>query len=146
MPEPLAAPDILKLLPHRWPFVLLDRVTALEPGVRGVGRKCITASEPWFAGHFPSRPVFPGVLLTEAFAQLACVVAMAAEPDQQGRDVYLLGLDRVRFRRPVTPGDVVELTVEVEAKKRGIWKFSALATVDGERVAEGQLMATVADG
>ena len=139
------ATRLLELLPHRWPFVLIDRVDELVPGERATGRKCVTASEPWFAGHFPSRPVFPGVLMTEAFAQLACVVAMAAHPDAQGRDVYLLGVDKMRFRKPVVPGDVVSLTVEVLAVKRGIWKFRAAGTVDGQRVAEGELLATVAD-
>lgn len=139
------ATELLKLLPHRWPFVLIDRVDALVPGERAVGRKCVSAAEPWFAGHFPSRPVFPGVLMTEAFAQLACVVAMAANPDAQGREVYLLGTDKVRFRRPVVPGDLVMLEVAVLAVRKGIWKFRAEATVDGQRVAEGELLATVAD-
>ncbi len=139
------AARLLELLPHRWPFVLIDRVDELVPGERALGRKCVTATEPWFAGHFPSRPVFPGVLMTEAFAQLACVVAMAANPDARGRDVYLLGVDKMRFRKPVVPGDVVILTVEVLAVKRGIWKFRAAATVDSQRVAEGELLATVAD-
>lgn len=139
------AAAILEMLPHRWPFVLIDRVTELVPGERGVGRKCVTASEPWFAGHFPARPVLPGVLMTEAFAQLACIVAMSAHSEHSGREVYLLGLDRVRFRRPVVPGDVVTITVETLAVRRGIWKFKAEATVDGDKVAEGELLATVAD-
>jgi 3-hydroxyacyl-[acyl-carrier-protein] dehydratase len=143
--QTLDAADILALLPHRWPFVLIDRVDELVPGERARGRKCVTASEPWFAGHFPTRPVFPGVLMTEAFAQLACVVAMAAHPEDQGREVYLLGVDKVRFRKPVTPGDVIILEVTVLAVRRGIWKFQAEATVDGQRVAEGELLATVAD-
>ncbi len=139
------ATGILELLPHRWPFVLIDRVDDLVPGERAVGRKCVSATEPWFAGHFPKRPVFPGVLMTEAFAQLACVVAMSANPDDQGREVYLLGVDKVRFRKPVVPGDVVVLTVEMLAVRRGIWKFKAEATVDGQKVAEGELLATVAE-
>jgi len=141
----LDAAAILQMLPHRWPFVLIDRVTELVPGERAVGRKCVTASEPWFAGHFPARPVLPGVLMTEAFAQLACIVAMSAHTEQQGRDVYLLGLDRVRFRKPVVPGDTVDITVETLAVKRGIWKFKAVAMVDGVKAAEGELLATVAD-
>jgi len=139
------ATELLNLLPHRWPFVLIDRVDTLVPGERASGRKCVSAAEPWFAGHFPSRPVFPGVLMTEAFAQLACVVAMAANPDAQGREVYLLGTDKVRFRRPVVPGDLVMLEVVVLAVRKGIWKFRAEATVDGHKVAEGELLATVAD-
>jgi len=143
--ESADAGRILELLPHRWPFVLIDRVDELVPGERARGRKCVTATEPWFAGHFPSRPVFPGVLMTEAFAQLACVVAMSANPDDQGREVYLLGVDKVRFRKPVVPGDVVLIDVSVLAVRRGIWKFRAEATVDGQKVAEGELLATVAD-
>lgn len=143
-PPALDARELLALLPHRWPFVLIDRVDTLVPGERAAGRKCVSATEPWFAGHFPSRPVFPGVLMTEAFAQLACIVAMAASPDDHGREVYLLGVDKMRFRRPVVPGDVVRIEVEVLAVRRGIWKFRAEATVDGTKVAEGELLATVA--
>ncbi len=148
-PEQPVAPgvdltQILAMLPHRWPFVLVDRVVSVEPGVRGHGRKCVSASEPWVPGHFPGRPVLPGVLMAEAFAQMACIVAMSASPDDHGREVLLLGMDRFRFRRAVVPGDVVDLHVEVLAVRKGVWKFGCRATVDGERAAEGELLATVA--
>ena len=135
---------ILALLPHRYPFLMIDRVLEHEPGVRAVAIKCVSASEPAFQGHFPGRPILPGVLLAEAFAQVAGIVALTARPEYAGRDVYLVGMDGLRFRRPVRPGDRVVITVEKTYEKRGIWKFSARAEVDGERVAEGDVMATVA--
>ena len=136
---------ILAMLPHRFPFLMIDRVLEVEPGVRAVAVKCISANEPCFQGHFPEQPIFPGVLLTEAFAQVACVIALTAKPEFAGKAVFLLGLDNVRFRRTVTPGDRVIITAEKTYEKRNIWKFSARAEVDGQRVAEGEVMATVAD-
>lgn len=138
------AQGILALLPHRFPFVLIDRVLEVEPGVRAVAIKCVSACEPAFQGHFPSRPIFPGVLVVEAFAQVAGILALTAHPEYAGRDVLLLGLDGVRFRRPVVPGDRVVLTVQKTYEKRGIWKFAARADVDGQLVAEAEVMATVA--
>ncbi|MDG1484377.1 MAG: UDP-3-O-(3-hydroxymyristoyl)glucosamine N-acyltransferase [Myxococcota bacterium] len=146
--EPPAEIDIqgiLKLLPHRYPFLMIDRVLEVEAGVRAVGVKCVTANEPHFQGHFPDHPIMPGVLLSEAFAQLAGVIAMTAHPDFSGKAVYLIGLDKVRFRKPVLPGDRVLITCEKLFERRGVWKFSARAEVEGVRVADGQVMATVAD-
>ncbi len=137
--------EILKLLPHRYPFLMIDRVLEVDPGVRAVGLKCVSINEPQFQGHFPDQPIMPGVLLCEAFAQVAGIVALTAYPDMAGKAVYLLGLDKVRFRKPVRPGDQVVITVEKESDSRGIWRFSALAEVDGKRVADGGIMATVAD-
>jgi len=136
---------IMALLPHRYPFLMIDRVLEVEPGVRAVGVKCVTANEPHFQGHFPGQPIMPGVLVAEAFAQLAGVVAMSAHPDFSGKAVYLMGLDRMRFRRPITPGDRVIITCEKTFERRSIWKFSARAEVDGKKVADGEVMATVAD-
>ncbi len=137
--------EILKLLPHRYPFLMIDRILEVDPGVRAVGLKCVSINEPQFQGHFPDQPIMPGVLLCEAFAQVAGIVALTAYPDMAGKAVYLLGLDKVRFRKPVRPGDQVVITVEKESDSRGIWRFSALAEVDGKRVADGGIMATVAD-
>ena len=137
--------DILKLLPHRYPFLMIDRVLEVEPGVRAVGIKCVTANEPQFQGHFPEHPIMPGVLLTEAFAQLAGVIAMTAHPDFTDKVVYLMGLDKVRFRKPVIPGDRVVITCEKLFERRGVWKFAARAEVEGVKVADGEVMATVAD-
>ncbi|MEC8423494.1 MAG: 3-hydroxyacyl-ACP dehydratase FabZ [Myxococcota bacterium] len=134
------------LLPHREPMFMLDEVMELEPGVRARARKAVRSDEPWVAGHFPGDPVFPGVLLTEVFAQAAGVVALTANPEHAGTSVYLVGLDRVRFRRPVRPGDVLDVEVETLDVRRGIWRFRARATVSGERTAEAEVMATVAEG
>lgn len=138
-------PQILELLPHRFPFVMVDRVVELEPGVRAVAIKCVAANEPWFTGHFPQRPIMPGVLISEAFAQVAAIVALSQHSDHAGREVYLLGLDKMRFRKMVTPGDVLRIEVTHEEVRRRIWTFKCVATVDGVKVANGSLMATVQD-
>ncbi len=135
---------ILSMLPHRYPFLMVDRVLELEAGQRAVAIKCVSASEPAFQGHFPGRPIFPGVLIIECFAQVAGIVALSSLTDLQGRAVYLLGVDGARFRRPVTPGDRITVTVEKLMERRGIWRFSARAEVEGQRVAEAEIMATVA--
>jgi len=136
---------ILAMLPHRYPFLMIDRVLAVVPGESATAIKCVTANEPVFQGHFPGAPIFPGVLLAEAFAQVAGIIALSANPDHAGQTVYLMGLDKIRFRKPVRPGDRVEIKVEKTMARRGIWKFSAVATVDGKKVADGEVMATVAD-
>lgn len=135
--------EIMALLPHRFPFLMIDRVIECDPGVRVVAIKNVTANEPCFAGHFPEYPIFPGVLLVEAVAQAAGIVAMTANPDMARRLVYLTAIDGFRFRKPITPGDQVRLYVEKLAERRGLWKFSARAEVDGVHVAEGEVMATV---
>ena len=145
VPQELDIQGILALLPPRFPFVMVDRVVELEPGRRAVGLKCVSANEPQFQGHFPEQPIMPGVLIAEAFAQMACIVALSAHRDYAGKAVYLMGLDRVRFRRPVVPGDRLVLTAEKTQEKRSIWRFQATAEVDGRKVAEGQVLATVAD-
>ena len=136
---------ILDLLPHRFPFLMIDRVVEVDPGVRAVALKNVSVNEPHFQGHFPGQPVMPGVLIAEAFAQVAGVLALTANPDFAGKAVYLLGLDKLRFRRPVVPGDQLVITVEKDWERRGIWNFKAKAEVDGKKVAEGDVMATVAD-
>ena len=136
---------LLKLLPHRYPFLMIDRVLEHVPGQSAVAVKCVSVNEPQFQGHFPGAPIFPGVLITEAFAQVAGIVALTARPEHAGKTVLLLGLDGVRFRKPITPGDRVIITVEKTYERRNIWKFRARAEVEGALVAEGELMATVAD-
>lgn len=131
------------LLPHREPFLMLDRITALEPGVAGTGEKDVT--EALCAGHFPGHPVMPGVLIAEAAAQLAGVVALAADPARQGRPVYLVGLDKFRFRRPVNPGDTLRVEVRLESDRRRMLTFEASAWVGDQRVANGSLLATAPD-
>ena len=137
--------EIMSLLPHRAPFLMLDRVVELEPGQRAVAIKCVSANEPHFQGHFPGNPIMPGVLIVEAFAQVAGVVALSDNREFGGQTVYLLGMDGMRFRKPVVPGDQLRLEVTKTYEKRRIWKFDAVATVDGQKVASGELMATLAD-
>ena len=136
---------ILSLRPHRYPFLMVDRVLEVDPGVRLVALKNVTRNEPWVQGHFVGRPIVPGVLLTEAFAQVAGLAALTGRPDLQGRPVYLVGMDGVRFRRPVVPGDQIHFIVEKEWLRRGIWRFNARAEVEGKIAAEGVVMATVAE-
>ena len=136
--------EIMQILPHRFPFLMIDRVEEVEPGERAVAVKCVTVNEPHFQGHFPQTPIMPGVLIAEAFAQTAGIVALSAHEDLAGKAVFLLGLDKVRFRKPVRPGDRLIITAEKQAVSRGIWTFKVVATVDGVKVADGGVMATVA--
>lgn len=137
--------EIQRILPHRYPFLMLDRVLEVTPGERVVALKNVSINEPYFQGHFPGAPVMPGVMLVEAIAQACGIIALTANPDYHDKVVYLCALDGFRFRKPVVPGDQVRFTVEKVAEKRAIWKFSARAEVDGKLVAEGEVMATVAD-
>ena len=136
--------EIMQLLPHRYPFLMIDRVEEVEPGEHAVAVKCVTVNEPHFQGHFPQTPIMPGVLIAEAFAQTAGIVALSAHEDLAGKTVLLLGLDKVRFRKPVRPGDRLVITAKKQAVSRGIWTFKVVATVDGVKVADGGVMATVA--
>lgn len=142
-----------RLLPHRHPFLLLDRVTELEPGRRGVAVKCVSVAEPCFAGHFPERAVFPGVLIVEALAQLAGVVQASAHPDDDGsarggvpRIGYLASLHGFKFRRAVVPGDRMVLEARANASVGGLTDFAVSATVDGETVATGRLAVAAEQG
>ena len=139
-------PEIHAMLPHRYPFLLVDRVVEITPGERIHAIKNVTANEPHFQGHFPTFPIMPGVLLVEALAQAAGILFIAAKPETGGQTFYLAGLDGFRFRRPVIPGDVVHLHVERTANKRSLWKFAARAEVDGKLVVEGEILATMAGG
>ena len=133
---------IQSLLPHRYPFLLVDRVIESEPGKRLVAIKNVTINEPFFAGHFPSKPVMPGVLLIEAMAQATGLLAMeSAEVPKEAID-YLVGVDKARFKRPVVPGDQLVFEVEVIKHKREIWVFSAEARVDDKLVASAEIMCT----
>jgi 3-hydroxyacyl-[acyl-carrier-protein] dehydratase len=144
MSESLDRDGVMAVLPHRHPFLLVDSVHDLVPGERAVGVKQVTAEEPWAPGHFPGNPVMPGVLIAEALAQVAGVIALTANPEYAGQAVYLLGFDKIRFRKPVRPGDQLELSVTVTSRRRTMWFFEGTATVGGERVADGTFLATVA--
>ena len=138
--------EILELLPHRFPFLLVDRVVNLEPGQRLTAVKNVTYNEPFFQGHFPQRAVFPGVLIIEAMAQATGLLAFITEggaPD--GKLFYLVGVDNARFKQPVIPGDQIFLEVEFQKTMRGVWKFVATAKVDGKVVASADLMCAVRD-
>lgn len=139
---------IQKILPHRPPFLLVDRVVLLEPGKRLVGLKAVTMNEPFFVGHFPGKPVMPGVLILEALAQACGLLAMMSKgPDEDVKDkvTFLMSIDGAKFRRPVVPGDRLELHVEIVKRKGAIWRQQGAAIVDGQTVAEAQFMAMLAD-
>jgi 3-hydroxyacyl-[acyl-carrier-protein] dehydratase len=133
--------QIKTLLPHRDPFLLIDEVVDLVPGERGVGRLHVQADAFWVRGHFPHEPIMPGVLIAEALAQVAGVVVLSKNEENAGGSLYLVGLDRFRFRKPVRPGDVLELEVSVSQQRRGVCRFKAVARVGGVKVADGELMA-----
>lgn len=133
---------IQSLLPHRYPFLLVDRVIESEPGKRLVAIKNVTINEPFFAGHFPSKPVMPGVLLIEAMAQATGLLAMESAEVPKEAIYYLVGVDKARFKRPVVPGDQLVFEVEVIKHKREIWVFSAEARVDDKLVASAEIMCT----
>jgi 3-hydroxyacyl-[acyl-carrier-protein] dehydratase len=138
---------IQRLLPHRPPFLLVDRVVLVEPGKRLVAWKGVTMNEPFFAGHFPGHPVMPGVLILEALAQAAALLACKSMPPEESvqKITYLMGIDGARFRKPVVPGDRLELEVEVTKHKAAVWKQKGVAKVDGQVVAEAEFLAMLAD-
>jgi 3-hydroxyacyl-[acyl-carrier-protein] dehydratase len=138
--------EIQQLLPHRYPFLLVDRVVEIVPGQKITAYKNVTMNEPFFNGHFPGHPVMPGVLILEAMAQASAILAYKTSKMDPTQVVsYLMSVDGARFRKPVVPGDRLQLTVEVLRHKGSIWKTKGTATVDGVRVAEGEFMATVVD-
>ncbi|MCE2852977.1 MAG: 3-hydroxyacyl-ACP dehydratase FabZ [Chloroflexaceae bacterium] len=130
--------QIMAVIPHRYPFLLIDRIVELEPGVRAVAIKQVTINEPFFQGHFPDYPIMPGVLIIEALAQTGAVAGMVL-PENKGKIALFAGIEGARFRRPVVPGDSLRLEVTIEAMKRGIGKAAAKATVDGNLACEAQL-------
>ena len=138
--------DIQNLLPHRYPFLLVDRVVEIIPGQKLTAYKNVTINEDFFNGHFPGHPVMPGVLILEALAQASAILAYKSENMDPSRKVtYLMGVDGARFRKPVLPGDRLQLGIEVLRHKGSVWKTKGTATVDGVKVAEGEFLATVVD-
>jgi 3-hydroxyacyl-[acyl-carrier-protein] dehydratase len=138
--------EIMKILPHRPPFLLVDRIIELEAGKRIVGLKNVSINEPFFPGHFPGHPVMPGVLIIEAMAQVACVLAiLSSDESVRSKVTYFAGIDRAKFRKPVFPGDQLRLELEAVNCKRGIWYFNGRAFVDGNLVTEAELKAAFAD-
>ena len=140
----LTTEQIMEVIPHRPPFLLIDRILEIEAGVRAVGLKQVTINEPFFVGHFPGQAVMPGVLIIEALAQVGAV-AVLMQPEFQGKLAFFAGIDNVRFRKPVTPGDTLRLEVTLEKLRRVIGKGRGVATVDGTVVAEGEIMFAIVD-
>jgi 3-hydroxyacyl-[acyl-carrier-protein] dehydratase len=134
--------EILQAIPHRFPFLLVDRVVEVVPQARIVAYKNVTINEGFFQGHFPGRPIMPGVLILEAMAQAAAVLVQrtVAEP-LSGSQIFFMSIDQAKFRRPVVPGDRLTLSVEVLRRRSTVWRFRGVATVEGERAAEAELMA-----
>ena len=134
----LTTKEIMEIIPHRQPFLLIDTIEELEPGVRAVGRKCVSYNEPYFAGHFPQEPVMPGVLIIEALAQTGAVCALSAD-EYKGKIAFLGGVNKAKFRGKVVPGDVLTLEVEMIKVKGPVGVAQGTATVDGKKVASAEI-------
>ena len=138
--------QIQQILPHRYPFLLVDKIIELEPKVRIVGVKQVTINEHFFQGHFPTRPVMPGVLIIEAMAQTAAVLVVhTLGPEAEGKLVYFMSVDNARFRRPVFPGDVLHVHVRKQRNRGNVWKFEGRAEVGGRRMADAVFAAMILD-
>ena len=132
------AQEIMNIIPHRYPFLLVDTIEELEPGMRALGKKCVSVNEPFFQGHFPGNPVMPGVLIIEALAQVGAV-AMLSQPEFQGRTAYFAGIDKARFRQKVVPGDVLMLETEIIKVKGPVGIGRATARVNDKVAAQAEL-------
>ncbi|MGN0341950.1 MAG: 3-hydroxyacyl-ACP dehydratase FabZ [Roseburia sp.] len=141
----LTTKEIMEIIPHRHPFLLIDTIEELEPGVRAVGKKCVTYDEPYFAGHFPGEPVMPGVLIIEALAQTGAVAILQQE-EFRGRTAYFAGIDKVRFKQKVVPGDVLTLETKIIRMKGPIGVGEAVATVNGKIAVKAELTFAVGSG
>jgi 3-hydroxyacyl-[acyl-carrier-protein] dehydratase len=137
--------SIMAALPHRYPFLLVDKVTEYERNKSITAIKNVTMNEPFFQGHFPSNPIMPGVLIVEALAQAGGILAIKTVEERAGKLVYFTGIDKTRFRKPVVPGDQLELKIEVTKQRKTMWVFKGTAYVDGKLVVETQIMAAVVD-
>tara|TARA_B100001964_G_scaffold241752_1_gene314883 strand:+ start:247 stop:705 length:459 start_codon:yes stop_codon:yes gene_type:complete len=137
---------IMEMIPHRYPFLLVDRIVNLVPGASATGLKNVTFNEPYFAGHFPGVPVMPGVLIIESMAQTSALLVVATlGPDAEGKLVYFMSIDGARFRKPVVPGDSMLVTVKRLQNRRNVWKFSCCAKVEDNLVAEATIAAMIMD-
>jgi 3-hydroxyacyl-[acyl-carrier-protein] dehydratase len=149
----IEAKEIMSILPHAFPFLLVDRILEVEPGKRIVGIKNVTYNEPFFPGHFPGQPIMPGVLIVEAMAQTAGILVFKTIPEDdqekinkhQKKPVFFLGIDNARFRKPVIPGDQLRFELEVTRQRQSIWGFKGKALVDGKLVAEADLLAMLGE-
>ncbi len=137
---------IMRSIPHRYPFLLIDRMVDVVPATSAIGIKNVTINEPYFTGHFPGRPVMPGVLIIESMAQTAgALVVITLGPEAEGKVVYFMSIDGAKFRKPVMPGDQIRIHVTKERNRGPVWKFSAEAKVDGAVVAEAVITAMIMD-
>ena len=137
---------ILEMIPHRYPFLLVDKVKDIEPGVRAVGIKNVTINEPFFVGHFPGHPVMPGVLIIEAMAQTSAILVVETLGEHTaGKLVYFMSIDGARFRKPVVPGDTLHIHVEREHSRGNVWKLLCKVYVEDARVAEARISAMIVD-
>ncbi|MEE8393428.1 MAG: 3-hydroxyacyl-ACP dehydratase FabZ [Rhodospirillales bacterium] len=137
---------VMKMIPHRYPFLMIDRVTELKPDVSAVGLKNVTINEPFFQGHFPDQPIMPGVLIIEAMAQTAAILVIETMGEEaEGSLVYFMSVDQARFRKPITPGDNVRVYVEKQRKRGNVWKFKGEARVDGTLMAEATYSAMIVE-
>jgi 3-hydroxyacyl-[acyl-carrier-protein] dehydratase len=137
---------ILRILPHRAPFLMIDRVVDVQPRKSARAIKCVTYNEPWSVGHFPGQPIFPNVLVLESMFQLLAILAYASEPfDPTQKVVYFLGVEAAKFRKPIVPGDRMELSLEVAQRRSNIWKATATATVDKNLCATAEILAAITD-
>ena len=137
--------EIQKIIPHRYPFLLVDVITELDPGKRIVGIKNVSVNEPFFAGHFPGAPLMPGVLIVEAMAQVAAVLVLREVPEREKKLVYFLGIDQARFRQPVVPGDQLRIVVEVIRMRSRHGKLKGEAFVGDKLVAEAEILSSIID-
>lgn len=133
--------EIMKYLPHRYPFLLVDRIVDLQPGVSITGIKNVTMNEPFFQGHFPGQPIMPGVLIVEAMAQVAGVMAFSS--GVEGKSVFFMSIEKAKFRRPVVPGDQIRLEIKLLQQRGNVWKFSGSALVEGKTASEAEFTAMV---
>jgi len=133
--------EIMQYLPHRYPFLLVDRIIDLQPGKSITGIKNVTFNEPFFQGHFPGQPIMPGVLIIEAMAQVAGIAAFSS--GMEGKAVYFMSIEKAKFRRPVVPGDQLRLEIKVLQQRGNVWKFSGAATVEGKLASEADFTAMV---
>ncbi len=144
--ETIGIERIMELIPHRYPMLLVDQLTEINLGQSAVGIKCVTMNEPFFQGHFPGKPVMPGVLIVEAMAQAAAALVMLSMEDQgEEKLAYFMSIDGAKFRKPVVPGDRLELYIEKERNRGPVWVFKAVGKVDGKKVAEASFTAMIAD-
>ncbi|CEO16850.1 MULTISPECIES: 3-hydroxyacyl-ACP dehydratase FabZ [Rickettsia] len=137
--------EIMDLIPHRYPFLLVDRVLKIDPNKSITGIKNVTVNEPQFTGHFPARPVMPGVLMVEAMAQLAAILVAKSLGSTKNKEVFLMAIENAKFRRIVQPGDIMHIHAVIDQQRANVWKFSSTVTVEGEIAAESKFTAMIKD-